>query len=258
MFWESLSVLQIGLLASLTVGLATAVGALPVFLPVQLKASTRDVMLGGAAGVMLAATSFSLIVPALEHGGGGVQGATAVVVGMALGAILLDLMDQVSPHQHFIKGREGGDPGRLARVWLFIIAISLHNFPEGLAVGVGFGTGDVGSGLAVALGIGLQNLPEGLAVALSLLGEGYTRSRSFLVALLTGIIEPVGGIIGLVVVQFSQPVLPYALAFAAGAMLFVISHEIIPETHRNGHDRLATYSLVCGFLIMMFLDTTLG
>ena len=169
---EGLSIIEIGFLASLAAGLATGVGALPVFFPIKITSRTQDAMLGGAAGVMLAATSFSLIVPAIEHGGGGVEGALAVVVGMLGGAIALDLMDKYAPHEHFIKGREGGVSGTLARVWLFVIAITLHNFPEGLAVGVGFGGGDVANGTALAVGIGLQNVPEGLAVAISLLGGG--------------------------------------------------------------------------------------
>lgn len=255
---ESMSLIQIGLLASLAAGLATGAGALPIFFPVRITAKARDAMLGGAAGVMLAATSFSLIVPAIEHGGGGAQGVLKVVVGMLAGAVFLDLMDKLSPHQHFIKGKEGGPSGSLARIWLFVIAITLHNFPEGLAVGVGFGGGDVANGLALAIGIGLQNIPEGLAVAISLLGEKYSRRGAFVVALITGLVEPIGGVLGLAIVQVMQPILPYGLAFAAGAMLFVISDEIIPETHRGGYERIATYAVVVGFLIMMFLDNTLG
>jgi len=146
----------------------------------------------------------------------------------------------------------------LEAIWLFVIAITIHNFPEGLAVGVGFGSGDVGNGIALAIGIGLQNMPEGLAVALALLGEKYTRRVAFLVALLTGLVEPIGGFLGLFLIQWMQWILPYGLAFAAGAMLFVISDEIIPETHRSGFERLATYAVVVGFLVMMFLDNTLG
>ena len=252
------SVLQIGFVASLAAGLATAVGALPVFLPMTISSRVRDAMLGAAAGVMLAATSFSLIVPALERGGGGVAGAGAVVIGMIAGAVFLDLMDKYSPHQHFIKGREGGPGARLAKIWLFVIAITLHNFPEGLAVGVGFGGGDIANGLTLAIGIGLQNIPEGLAVAVALVGQGYDRATAFAAALLSGLVEPLGGILGLIIVESMTPILPYGLAFAAGAMLFVISDEIIPETHRYGHERLATYAVVVGFVIMMFLDTTLG
>lgn len=257
-FVEGLSIIQIGFLASLAAGVATGVGALPIFFLIKITSRTRDAMLGGAAGVMLAATSFSLIVPAIEHGGGGVEGALTVVVGMLAGAIFLDLMDRFAPHEHFIRGKEGALSGTLARIWLFVITITLHNFPEGLAVGVSFGGGDMANGVALAIGIGLQNIPEGLAVAISLLGESYSKRGAFFVALLSGLVEPVGGLLGVSIVQLMQPVLPYGLAFAAGAMLFVISDEIIPETHRRGNERIATYAVVIGFLIMMFLDNTLG
>ena len=255
---EGLSIIHIGFLASLAAGLATALGAIPIFLPIKITSRTRDAMLGGAAGVMMAATSFSLVIPAIEHGGGGVSGALTVVVGMLAGAIFLDVMDRWAPHEHFIKGREGGPSSAMARIWLFVIAITLHNFPEGLAVGVGFGGGDIPNGLSLAIGIGLQNIPEGLAVAISLLGVGYSKRSAFSVAMASGLVEPIGGLLGIAIVQVMQPVLPYGLAFAAGAMLFVISDEIIPETHRRGNERIATYAVVIGFLIMMFLDNTLG
>lgn len=257
-FLEGLSVFQIGMIASMGAGLATAIGAIPVLFNVTMTDRTRNVMLGFAAGVMLAATSFSLVVPAIEYGGGGVSGVLAVVVGIGAGAIFLDLVDRYSPHRHFIKGSEGGFTPRLLAIWLFVIAVIIHNFPEGLAVGMGFGGGDVENGLTLAVGIGLQNIPEGLAVAVALRGEKYSRSRAFLVALFSGLVEPVGGILGLAIVQTMQWILPYGLAFAAGAMLFVISDEIIPETHRLGYERAATYAVIVGFCLMMFLDTTLG
>jgi zinc transporter, ZIP family len=139
-----------------------------------------------------------------------------------------------------------------------VIAITLHNFPEGLAVGVGYGTGDLGRASALALGIGLQNLPEGLAVAMALAGEGYTRVAAFAVALATGLVEPLGGLIGVSAVTLAQPLLPWGLAFAAGAMIFVISSEIIPETHRKGFKIEGTFGLMTGFVVMMVLDVTLG
>lgn len=256
--FEGWSVIQIGLMASVAAGLATGVGGLPIFFGSKISPRTRDGMLGFAAGVMLAATSFSLIVPAIEYGGGGVSGALIAVVGILAGGLFLDLVDKYSPHRHFIKGPEGTASSSLTKIWLFVIAITIHNFPEGLAVGVGFGGGDVANGTVLAIGIGLQNIPEGLAVAVSLLGEGFSRWRAFVVAMLTGLVEPIGGAIGLFVVQFAQPLLPYGLAFAAGAMLFVISDEIIPETHRRGYERLATYAVLIGFCLMMFLDNTLG
>ena len=159
---------------------------------------------------------------------------------------------------HLIDKREEGRESSLAKIWLFVIAITIHNFPEGLAVGVGFGNNDIKNGLTLALGIGLQNMPEGLAVALALISEDYKPSKAFFIALLTGLVEPIGGFLGLWLVKIFKPVLPFILAFAAGAMLFVISDEIIPETHRNGHERAATYGILVGFVIMMFLDIALG
>jgi zinc transporter, ZIP family len=153
-------------------------------------------------------------------------------------------------------GKEAG--ASLRRIWLFVIAITLHNFPEGLAVGVGFGGGDIENGRSLAIGIGLQNFPEGLAVAVALLGQNYSRVRAFTVALMTGLVEPVGGLIGIGAVTLSEPLLPWGLAFAAGAMIFVISHEIIPETHRRGYENYGTIGLIIGLVVMMFLDVVLG
>jgi len=248
----------VGLIASLIAGCATGIGALPVFLARSVPVKLHDGMLGFAAGVMLAATAFSLVVPAIEYGGGGVAGALVAAVGILLGGVFLDTVDRYVPHRHFLAGGEGGgDTSALARIWLFVFAIAIHNFPEGLAVGVGVGSGDLANGLVLAIGIGLQNLPEGLAVALALIGQKYSVWRSFWVALLTGLVEPVGGLLGVAGVTVARPILPYALAFAGGAMLFVISDEIIPETHRRGNQRVATYMVLLGFVVMMFLDTTL-
>ncbi len=248
-----------GVIASLLAGLGTGLGALPVLFVRDVSKKTVCIMLGGSAGVMLAATSFSLIIPGIENGdllwpGHGVF---VVMVGILGGGILLDVIDKRMPHEHFIKGREGPS-SRWKRIWLFVIAITIHNFPEGMAVGVGFGTGDVGAGISLAIGIGLQNMPEGLAVALPLIGLGYSRSKALGVAALTGMVEPVGGLLGAGAVTLFHPVLPFALAFAAGAMLFVISEEIIPETHSEGKSRPATYGLLTGFIIMMALDNLLG
>jgi ZIP family zinc transporter len=248
-----------GVLASMLAGLATGVGAIPALVFKSVPDKVLNTMLGGAAGVMLAATSFSLIVPGIEYGdqqwpGYGVY---IVVFGMLAGAVFLDRVDKWLPHEHFVMGPEGPS-SKLKRIWLFIIAITIHNFPEGLAVGVGFGAGDVGAGTSLAIGIGLQNMPEGLAVALPLLGLGYSRWRAIGIATLTGLVEPIGGLLGVVAVTVFHPVLPFALAFAAGAMLFVISDEIIPETHSKGKSRLATFGVMVGFVIMMALDNLLG
>ncbi|WP_249139023.1 ZIP family metal transporter [Actibacterium sp. MT2.3-13A] len=257
-----MSIVTWGLLASLAAGLMTGVGAVPVLLGRAVPARRNDAMLGFAAGVMLSASFFSLILPGLEAAQrqyGGVPAAALIVgAGIGLGALAVAAMNEALPHEHFIAGPEGADPGALARIWLFVIAITIHNFPEGLAVGVGFGGGDVGNGLSLATGIGLQNAPEGLAVGLALRAQGYGRLYAFLVATATGLIEPLGGVLGAAAVSASALVLPWGLAFAAGAMIYIISHEIIPETHRRGHQNAATAGLVVGLILMMVLDVTLG
>nr|WP_241865540.1 ZIP family metal transporter [Paracoccus salsus] len=253
---------MLGFLGSLAAGLMTAIGAIPVLFGRVPSPRTRDLALGFAAGVMLSASFFSLIIPALEAAGSrhdSRAGPAAIVcIAILIGMGAIALMNEYLPHEHFQTGREGGRAASLQRVWLFVIAITIHNFPEGLAVGVGFGGGGLQGGLPIAIGIGLQNAPEGLAVAVSLLAEGYSRSRAWGVAALTGLVEPLGGLIGAGVVTFSTALLPWGLAFAAGAMLYVISHEIIPETHRCGHQRQATLGLAIGLVIMLFLDVWLG
>ncbi|HWI60396.1 MAG TPA: ZIP family metal transporter, partial [Symbiobacteriaceae bacterium] len=245
----------LGIIASLFAGLATCVGAIPVFFTRNIPRKAQDGMLGFAAGVMLAATIFSLIIPSIDKAGGGLQGVMVAAVGIMAGGIFLDLVDKISPHEHFIKGPEGGTASSsLAKIWLFVIAITIHNFPEGLAVGVGVGSGDLGNGISLAIGIALQNIPEGLAVALALLGENYRPGYVFWIVLLTGLVEPVGAMFGLLGAVFASSALPYALAFAGGAMLFVISDEIIPETHERGNERIATYLILIGFIVMMALD----
>ncbi|MBD2103670.1 ZIP family metal transporter [Leptolyngbya sp. FACHB-261] len=254
--------LQLGLLASLLAGMATGVGALPIFFIRDVTQKAQDIMLGFGAGVMLAATAFSLIIPGIEAASGitgsKVSAAFIVAAGLLLGGIFLWLSNKYSPHEHFIKGPEGSSSANLRRIWLFIIAITLHNLPEGLAVGVGFGGGDSANGLALAVGIGLQNMPEGLVVALGLLAAKYSKQTAFLIALATGMVEPIGGLLGAGAVSVAEPILPWALAFAAGAMLFVISDEIIPETHRKGFETESTAGLMVGFVVMMILDVTLG
>ena len=251
------NVILTGIIFSVLAGTATGIGALPALLTRKVSDKMLDTMLGFSAGIMLAATAFSLIIPSIEYGGGGVKGVAITALGIIVGAVFLDLADKLSPHMHSVMGSEGGG-SRLSKVWLFVIAITIHNFPEGLAVGVGFGSGDIAGGIALAIGIGLQNMPEGLAVALPLLREGYKKSTAFLIALSTGLVEPIGGLLGISVVQIAKPILPLGLAFAAGAMLFVISDEIIPETHTRGFQRLATYGVIVGFVVMMVLDNTLG
>jgi len=273
-YLSQFNLVWLGIMASLCAGLATGIGSVPIFFTRNISKKLLDLLLGAAAGVMLAATSFSLIIPAIEKGGGGIRGATITLVGILCGGIFLDIIDKFFPDTNLLKNAVNGNGNnghngseiastlvnpRLRKVWLFVFAITVHNFPEGLAVGVGFGDGDIINGLSLAIGIGLQNLPEGLAVALPLLRENYSKSKAFLIALCTGLVEPIGGLLGVALVQISRPMLPFALAFAAGAMLFVISHEIIPETqHQQGHSKLATHALLVGFVVMMFLDNTLG
>lgn len=243
-----IEVIWLGSVASLLAGLATGAGALPVIFTRKVSDKLLDVMLGFSAGVMLAATSFSLIIPSIDLGG-----LWIAVLGILLGAVVLHLLDRSIPHFHPMRGAEGPS-SRLPRVWLFVLAITIHNFPEGLAVGVSFGGGDLAAGFVIALAIALQNMPEGLAVALPLLREGYSRGRSLWYGTLTGLVEPVGGLLGVALVTIFRPILPWALAFAAGAMLFVVSDEMIPESHRKGFEREATFGLVAGFIIMMLLD----
>ncbi|MDX1781983.1 MAG: ZIP family metal transporter, partial [Thalassovita sp.] len=191
------SIILIGSTASLVAGLATGLGALPVLFGRHPSQRANDTMLGFAAGVMLSASFFSLILPGIDYGTDiyGSLPAAAVLAGIsiALGAWLVAWLNRVLPHEHFVVGPEGADPGALPKIWLFVIAITIHNFPEGMAVGVGFGGGDIQNGLSLATGIGLQNAPEGLAVAVALRGQGYAKGAAFLIALATGLIEPVGG-----------------------------------------------------------------
>ena len=254
------SLILTGTLASLAAGSATAVGALPLLFVRRIPDALQDSMLGFAAGVMLAASFFSLILPALEQAQDSHSGAVPaliVIFGLLLGAACLHLMDRYAPHEHFIAGPEGQWSASLRRIWLFVIAITLHNFPEGLAVGVGFGGGEE-RGRVLAIGIGLQNIPEGLAVTAALLTENYRRTTAVAIGAATGMVEPLGGFLGVSAVSLFEVLLPYALGFAAGAMIYVVSDEIIPETHRKGHERLATLGLMLGFAVMMFLDVSLG
>lgn len=261
-YFSSLSLIEAGILASLIAGLAAGIGAVPVLVVRSVTQRTNDTMLGVAAGLMLGATAFSLVLPAIDAGtaraGSKILAALGVAAGILAGGVLLSLVHRALPHEHFIKGREGHEGTRVKGLWLFTIAITVHNFPEGLAVGVGFGGGDVGNGLALTAAIFLQNLPEGFAVALAMVALGYRASTAILVALLTGLVETVGGFIGAGVVSLSAALLSHALSFAAGAMLFVISHEVIPETHRNGHETAATFGVLLGFVLMMVLDVAIA
>jgi ZIP family zinc transporter len=257
-----MNLILVGTLASLAAGAMTVVGAIPVLFGKAVSVRLQDAMLGFAAGVMLAASFFSLIVPGIRSAGqlygGSFIPAAVAVGGVLLGALAMAAGNALIPHRHFVQGTQGPASASISRVWLFVGAITIHNFPEGAAVGVGFAGGETANATALAVGIGLQNAPEGLAVAVALLAEGYSRSKAVSVAALTAVVEPIGGFLGVVAVSWSQPLLPWALTFAAGAMIYVISHEIIPETHTRGHQELATAGLIIGLVLMMFLDVALG
>lgn len=257
-----MSPILMGTLGGLLAALATAAGALPAMFGKRMNQRWTDTTLGFAAGVMLSAAFFSLILPGIdvaEELYGSLPIAAAVAgLGIALGATFVWGLDKALPHEHFKTGREGAEAGRIARIWLFVIAITIHNIPEGLSIGVAFGSGNVPQGLSVMTGISLQDIPEGLAVAVALIGLGYSRLKAFLVTALTGLVEALGGFIGAAAVSVSNQLLPWGLTFSAGAMLYIISHEIVPETHRNGHQDSATVGLLGGLILMMFLDVVLA
>jgi zinc transporter, ZIP family len=257
-----LSSFQLGFLASLVAGLFTAVGALPIFLLRRISQATEDALMGFGAGVMLAATAFELVLPALEiaerQQGSAAFAAAVLIIGVGAGGGLFLFLDRMVPRERFQTGLEGKvDADRIRSIYLFIIAIALHNLPEGLAVGVGFG-GDVRDGITLAIGIGLQNMPEGLIVAVAMMTLGYGKGAAFGMSLLTGLIQPVGGLIGATAVSLSQMMLPWGMAFAGGAMLFVISHEIIPGSHRHGHKNRATAGVLIGFITLIAIDLSIG
>ncbi len=241
---------------------ATALGALPALLLRSIPQHVEDTMLGLAAGMMLAATAFSLLLPGLEAGGAilGHQtlGAAVVVLGMVLGVLLMLGLDEFTPHEHDKTGPCGPGYERCARVWLFVFAIALHNLPEGMAIGVSFSEADLSVGLPLATAIALQDLPEGMAVALAMRGAGFPAPLAVLVSAGSGLLEPFGALVGVGLSSGMALAYPVGLGLAAGAMLFAVSHEVIPETHRNGHQTPATLGLMAGFAVMMMLDTTLG
>jgi ZIP family zinc transporter len=259
----SLSPAKLALLGSAVTLFSTSLGALPTLLMKRVSERTQDMLMGFSAGVMLAATCFSLLNPALqmagERGGNKMFSGAAVAGFVLVGAAFLHLCDRYIPHEHFIKGREGGPPSvALKRIWLFVFAITLHNFPEGLAVGAGVGSLDPAVATPILVGIALQDIPEGFVVALALIGVQYTRGQGLFIAFLTGIVEAVAALVGFAATLQTQTVLPWMLALAGGAMLYVISNEMIPESHRKEFAREATAGLMLGFVLMMFLDTSLS
>ena len=247
-------------LTALGVGGATIVGAILGFSFKNISHKFSDIVLSFAAGIMLAAAIIGLVLPSMEYGGK--FGFLIAAVGILLGAISLNLIDKFVPHLHKMMGADieshGESNERLDKVLLFVTAIAIHNLPEGIAAGVGFGTGNMGEALTVAGGIALQNIPEGMVIIGPLLATGVSKWRTFVTAALTGVIEIVGTFIGYFSVAVSEAILPFALAFAGGTMLYVISDEMIPETHAHGSEKGATFALLIGFIIMLATDFYMG
>ena len=261
--WLAGSPLTAALVLSLGAGVVlTGIGSLSVLAFGALSERRNAALLSFAAGVMLAASIFSLLLPGLALAetamGSKPAAGLAMALAVATGAAALWAIHRFVPHEHFVKGCEGEGCERLKRVWLFVLAITIHNLPEGMATGVAAASGDVQSALGVAFGIGLQNAPEGLAVTAALLSQSYLRSRAIAIGVLSGVVEPLGALLGAGAISLAHGLLPWGLGFAAGAMLYVISEEIIPETHRVGREGSVTAMLFGGFLAMMYLDFTLG
>ena len=250
--------MELVLLTALGVGGATLVGALIGFAFKKVSHTFSDIVLSFAAGVMLAAAVLGLILPSVEYGGK--YGLLITVAGIFAGAVCLNLIDRLVPHLHKLAGVDGEThrDSNLGRVMLFVTAIAIHNLPEGIAAGVGFGTGDSAQALIIAGGIALQNIPEGMVIIGPMLAAGVKPRITFLLAALTGLIEVVGTFLGYFAVNVASAILPFALAFAGGTMLYVISDEMIPETHAHGHERGATYALLVGFCVMLVTDILLG
>lgn len=252
--------MKLVLITALGVGGATVIGSLMGFACKKVTHRFTDIVLAFAAGVMLAAAVFGLIVPSVEYGGK--YGLLITVAGIFAGALSLNLMDKLVPHVHKLAGVEpeahGESNERLNKVLLFVMAIAIHNFPEGIAAGVGFGSGNTTDALIIAGGIALQNIPEGMVIIGPMLAAGISRKRTFICAMATGLVEVVGTLVGYLAVTVAQVILPFALAFAGGTMLYVISDEMIPETHAHGSERGATYALLVGFCLMLASDRLLG
>lgn len=249
------------LLTALGVGGATVFGALIGFLFKNPSHKFKDIILSLAAGVMLAAAVVGLIIPSIE-GGSGSFGIVVTVIGIFCGAACLNLIDKLVPHLHKMTGvDQESHPERTSqinKILLFVIAIAIHNLPEGIAAGVSFGSGNVAQAITVAGGIALQNIPEGMVIIAPMIAAGISRKKTFLIAMGTGAVEVVGTLIGYFAVSISSAILPFSLAFAGGTMLYVISDEMIPETHSHGNERGATYSLLAGFALMLVFDFLLG
>ena len=250
--------MEMVLLTALGVGGATVIGAIIGFLFKKISHRFSDIVLAFAAGVMLAAAVLGLVLPSIEYGGD--YGIIITVIGIFAGAFCLNLVDKLVPHLHKLAGVDGEEHNNanLSKVLLFVMAIAIHNLPEGIAAGVGFGSGDTSQALLIAGGIALQNIPEGMVIIAPMLASGVSTKKTFVIAMMTGLVEVVGTLIGYFAVNIASVILPFALAFAGGTMLYVISDEMIPETHAHGSERGATYSLLVGFCLMLAMDVLIG
>lgn len=251
--------MRLVLLTALGVGCSTVIGSLIGFMFKRISHKFSDIVLSFAAGVMLAAAVLGLVLPSIEYGGK--YGLIITIIGIFVGALSLNLIDKIVPHLHKLVGADIEDHqnnANISKVLLFVTAIAIHNLPEGIAAGVGFGTGNTADALMIAGGIALQNIPEGMVIIAPMLSAGVSPRRTFLCATATGLIEVVGTLLGYFAVSVASMILPFALAFAGGTMLYVISDEMIPETHAHGSERGATYSLLVGFCIMLTTDILLG
>lgn len=251
--------MEMVLLTALGVGGATVIGAVIGFIFRNISHKFSDIVLSFAAGVMLAAAVLGLILPSIDYGGK--YGLIITVAGVFTGAICLNLIDRLVPHLHRMVGadiEEHSGNADLSKVLLFVMAIAIHNLPEGIAAGVGFGSGNASEAMLIAGGIALQNIPEGMVIIGPMLAAGITPKKTFLCALGTGLVEVAGTLVGYFAVSVASAVLPFALAFAGGTMLYVISDEMIPETHAHGGERGATYALLVGFCVMLVSDVLLG
>jgi len=245
-------------LTALGVGGATVIGSLIGFVFKNISHKFSDIVLSFAAGVMLSAAVLGLILPSVEYGGK--YGLVITIVGIFTGALCLNLIDKVVPHLHKLVGPdiEPHHNANLSKVLLFVTAIAIHNLPEGIAAGVSFGADDISQALMIAGGIALQNIPEGMVIIGPMLAAGVTPRRTFVCAMITGLVEVAGTLIGYFAVSIASSILPFALAFAGGTMLYVISDEMIPETHAHGSERGATYSLLAGFCLMLVMSVFFG
>ena len=250
--------MKLVLLTALGVGSATIIGSAIGFIFKRISHNFSDIVLSFAAGIMLSAAVLGLVLPSLEYGGK--YGILITVAGIFAGALCLNLIDKLVPHLHKFIGDdiEPHKSTNLSKVLLFVTAIAIHNLPEGIAAGVGFGSGDTSQALIIAGGIALQNIPEGMVIIGPMLAAGVTPKKTFICAMITGMVEIIGTLIGYLAVSVATFILPLALAFAGGTMLYVISDEMIPETHAHGSERGATYALLMGFCVMLVTDVLLG